>query len=410
VEGRVIAGIRRRLDRLPDVDQRVTRPVLFSFKTPIEVEVHGERLTDLRRYGARVEALLAAMPELTDVETTLTKGAPEVEIVYDRELLARYGLSLGDVAERVRSLVRGTEATKLNRRDRRIPVVVRLQEEDRRTVEQVRSLVVNPGGEAPIPLSAVATVRLGEGPSEVRRVDGRRVALVRANIADASLGEAVERLERVLATAIDWPSDMTFVVAGQQEEWQRSAGSLGLALGLSVFLVYVIMAAQFESLLYPFVILFTIPLAFFGTAATLWVLGISLSIVVFLGMIMLAGIVVNNAIVLVDYANLLKARGMGRIEAVRTAGEVRLRPILMTTATTVLGLLPMAVGVGDGAELRTPMAIAVISGLVVSTLLTLVAIPVLYSLLDGIKERFLARRHEEEDRARTLEPELGGAS
>jgi HAE1 family hydrophobic/amphiphilic exporter-1 len=158
------------------------------------------------------------------------------------------------------------------------------------------------------------------------------------------------------------------------------------------------------------VILFTIPLAFFGTAATLWVLGISLSIVVFLGMIMLAGIVVNNAIVLVDYANLLKARGMGRIEAVRTAGEVRLRPILMTTATTVLGLLPMAVGVGDGAELRTPMAIAVISGLVVSTLLTLVAIPVLYSLLDGIKERLSARRHEEEDRARTLEPELGGAS
>ena len=407
VEESVAEGIRRRLNRLPDVDQRVTRPVLFSFATPIEVEVHGERLEDLEEYGTRVESVLASMPELTDVQSTLTEGAPEVEIVYDRDLLARYGLILANVAERVRSLVRGTEATRFHRRDRRIPIVVRLQEEDRRTVEQVADLVVNPGGETPIPLSAVADVRLGEGPSEVRRIDGRRVALVRANVADVSLGQAVEQIRERLRSEIEWPADMAFVVAGQQEEWQRSAGSLWLALGLSVFLVYVIMAAQFESLLHPFVILFTIPLAFFGTAVTLWALGISLSIVVFLGMIMLAGIVVNNAIVLVDYANLLKGRGLDRFEAVRTAGEVRLRPILMTTATTVLGLLPMALGVGDGAELRTPMAIAVISGLLVSTLLTLVAIPVIYSILEGWKERLVGAS---DSAAGSLEAGLEGAS
>ncbi len=388
-EAAVLSEIRRRLAAVPDLDQRVERPVLFSFKTPIEVEVHGESLAALKDYAERVRSTMAAMPELTDVQTTLKSGAPEVEIVYDRERLARYGLNLGLVAEAVRSMVRGDEATLFNLENRRIPITVRLAEEDRRTVEDIRNLTVNPGGTAPIPLSAVATVGLGEGPSEVRRIDGRRVALVRANLGEGSLGAAVERIQRDLAQQIEWPDDMTFLVAGQQEEWERSSGSLGLALALSVFLVYVIMAAQFESLLYPFIILFTIPLAFLGTGWALLATGTSLSIVVFLGMIMLAGIVVNNAIVLVDYANLLKERGMERWEAVRTAGEVRLRPILMTTATTVLGLTPMALGAAEGAELRTPMALAVISGLIVSTLLTLIVIPTLYGLLDSFKERLL---------------------
>ena len=184
---------------------------------------------------------------------------------------------------------------------------------------------------------------------------------------------------------------MTFYVAGQNQEWERSRGSLLLALALSVFLVYVIMAAQFESLVQPLVIMLTIPLAFLGTVVTLWVLDISLSVVVFLGMIMLAGIVVNNAIVLVDYINTLRQRGMDRAEAIVTAGSVRLRPILMTTATTVLGLAPMALGLGDGAEIRTPMAIAVISGLLVSTVLTLLVIPSVYSMIDRAREAALGR-------------------
>jgi HAE1 family hydrophobic/amphiphilic exporter-1 len=209
---------------------------------------------------------------------------------------------------------------------------------------------------------------------------------VRANIALGSLGSATRRIESALRSRIDWPSNMTFFLAGQTEEWERSRNSLWLALALSVFLVYVIMAAQFESLAHPFVIMFTIPLAFLGTVAALKVLGISLSIVVFLGMIMLAGIVVNNAIVLVDYINTLRRRGMERQEAIVTAGTVRLRPILMTTATTVLGLLPMALGFGDGAEIRTPMAIAVISGLLASTALTLVVIPVTYALVERLKD------------------------
>jgi HAE1 family hydrophobic/amphiphilic exporter-1 len=391
VEAAVVRGLRERFAALPDVDQRVTRPVLFSFRTPIEVEVQGDRLDELKAQGDRVKQALAAMPELRDVETTLETGAPEVEVVYDRELLARYGLNLAQVAERVRNLVRGFEASRFNVGDRRIPMMVRLQENDRQAVEDVRELVVNPGGDRPIPLSAVAAVQLGEGPSEVRRVDGRRVALVRANLGDGSLGDAVGAIDRELAK-MSWPASVTWEITGQHEEWQRSAGSLWLALGLAVFLVYVIMAAEFESLVQPFLLLFSIPLAFFGSAVALWLLGTSVSIVVFLGMILLAGIVVNNAIVLVDYANLLRQRGLSVREALLTAGEVRLRPIFMTTATSVLGLVPMALGVGDGAELRAPMAVTVIAGMVVSTLLTLVVIPVLYSVAEGARERLAGRQ------------------
>jgi HAE1 family hydrophobic/amphiphilic exporter-1 len=410
VERRVVAAIRERLRAVPDLESRVTRPVLFSSKTPIEVEVQGDDLARLKAMGERVRQELVALPELADVETTLRSGAPEVQIVYDRERLQRYGLNLRQVAEMVRNQVQGFEATRFNRQDRRIPIVVRLAAADRETVRDVEELVVNPGAERPIPLGAVARVTLGEGPSEVRRIDGQRVAVVGANLSSSgaatgaaaaavSLGSAVDAIAERLAGSIDWPADMAFSITGQNEEWERSRGSLVLALALSIFLVYVIMAAQFENLIHPLVILFTIPLAFFGTALLLGVLGISLSVVVFLGMIMLAGIVVNNAIVLVDYINVLRRRGMGVVEAIVTAGKVRLRPILMTTATTVLGLLPMALGPvlggSEGAEIRTPMALAVIGGLVTSTLLTLVAIPVLYFLFDRLQARLTGRAVEE---------------
>jgi len=391
VEAEVLARIRARLNGIPDLESRMVRPVLFSFRTPIEVEIHGDNLLDLRRMSERVAAVMDAMPELADVETSQRVGAPEVQIEYDREQLARYGLNIEMVAMRVRDAVKGAEASLYNLGDRRIPIIVRFAEADRREVTDVGDFLVNPGGERPISLSAVADITLAEGPSEVRRIDGRRVAVLSANLGDGSLGAAVAALNQALVTEVEWPADMTFFITGQNEEWERSSSSLLLALSLSIFLVYVIMAAQFESLVQPLIIMLTIPLAFFGTMLALKGLGISLSVVVFLGMIMLAGIVVNNAIVLVDYINRLKRRGMDRVEAVVTAGSVRLRPILMTTATTVLGLLPMALGLGDGAEIRTPMAIAVISGLIASTLLTLLIIPALYSVVDGLRDRVLGR-------------------
>ena len=384
----VIAKLRELFDDVPDITTRVTRPVLFSSKKPVVIQINGEELPELKEYSDQSTTLLSKESELTDVEPTLRSGAPEVQITYDRQQIIRHGLNINSIANQVRDMVKGSEATRLNRRDRRVPIVVRLAKEDRGQVADVGQLTVNPSGETPIPLNAVAELTVGEGPSEIRRIDGKRVALVQANIGDGSLGSAVEVAKRVLMEKVDWPGYMDFFITGQNKEWERSRTSLYLALGLSLFLVYVIMASQFESLTQPLIIMFTIPMAFVGTVLGLEILGINLSVVVFLGMIMLAGIVVNNAIVLVDYANTLRGRGIPLKEAIIKAGCVRLRPILMTTATTVLGLLPMAIGLGDGAEIRTPMAVAVISGLLTSTLLTLLVIPTIYYLFALVGERF----------------------
>jgi hydrophobic/amphiphilic exporter-1 (mainly G- bacteria), HAE1 family len=386
-EARVMSRLREYFADVPDVQVRVVRPVLFSAKTPIVVEIEGHDLVQLRRVSQQAESLLAGLPELADVESTLRSGAPEIQVIYRRDRLTQYGLNIGTVARQVRDMVKGYEATRFNMKDRRIPIVVRLEERDRSQLEDVARLIVNPGTAHPIPLAAVAELEIGEGPSEIRRVDGQRVALIQANLGRASLGGAVRQIESVLDTQVEWPDEMRYAITGQNEEWERSRGSLYLALGLSLFLVYVIMASQFESLTQPLIIMVTIPLAFVGSVIGLSALGHSVSIVVFLGLIMLAGIVVNNAIVLVDYANTLRARGLPLRDAVVSAGTVRLRPILLTTSTTVLGLLPMALGWGDGAEIRTPMAITVICGLLTSAALTLIIIPSIYYWVESIRDR-----------------------
>jgi multidrug efflux pump subunit AcrB len=393
-EERVIGKLRAMFGEVPDVTTRVTRPVLFSSKKPVVIQINGDDLPELKRYSDEATALLSREPALADVEPTLRSGAPEVQITYDRQQIIRHGLNLSTVANQVRDMVKGAEATRFNRRDRRVPIVVRLAEKDRSQVADVGKLTINPGGDTPIPLNSIAKLTVGEGPSEIRRIDGKRVALVQANIGAGSLGTAVDAAKRTLGQGINWPGYMRFFITGQNEEWERSRTSLYLALGLSLFLVYVIMASQFESLVQPFIIMFTIPMAFVGTVLGLKMLGINLSVVVFLGMIMLAGIVVNNAIVLVDYANTLRGRGLALREAIIQAGCVRLRPILMTTATTVLGLLPMALGLGDGAEIRTPMAVAVICGLLTSTVLTLLVIPTIYYLFGLAGERLFQVRQE----------------
>lgn len=387
-EERVIEALRHTFGQVPDVKTRVTRPVLFSSKKPVVVQINGEDLAELKQYSDDATELLAQSTELADVEPTLRAGAPEVQIAYDRQQIIRHGLNINAVATQVRDMVKGAEATRLNRRDRRVPIVVRLAESDREQVADVGKLIINPGAETPLPLNSIAELSVGEGPSEIRRIDGNRVALVQANIGGGSLGSAVAEVGRLLEGGLDWPDYMDFVITGQNREWERSQASLFLALGLSLFLVYVIMASQFESLFQPLIIMFTIPMAFVGTVLGLKILGINLSVVVFLGLIMLAGIVVNNAIVLVDYTNTLRARGMDLKDAIVKAGHVRLRPILMTTATTVLGLFPMALGLGEGAEIRTPMAVAVICGLLTSTFLTLLIIPTIYYLFGLAGERY----------------------
>ncbi len=380
-EGEALDVVRPRVAKIPDVDINVTRPVLFSFTRPIEVEIRGYELIELGEATNAVAAQLRRVDGLRDVKSSILPGSPEIQIVYDRDALARYGLNIRDVADLVRNKVQGYEATKYNRKDRKIPVRVRLAKIDEATVDELRELVVNPGQTRPVPLSAVAELTLGRGPNEIRRIGQQRTGLVTANVEGTGLGSAVTRI-RLALDELSLPAGVTVAVTGQSDEWETSSQSLYLALALSIFLVYVIMASQFESVIYPLIILFSIPLAGVGVVFALLLLDMPVSVVVFLGCILLAGIVVNNAIVLVDYVNQLKARGMGTEEALVLAGRVRLRPILMTTLTTVLGLLPMVLFTGDGSEIRVPMALTVIAGLAFSTLLTLVVIPTIYAGFD----------------------------
>jgi HAE1 family hydrophobic/amphiphilic exporter-1 len=278
-------------------------------------------------------------------------------------------------------MVQGDVATDITRSDRTIDIRIRVAERFRDSADAVSNLTVTHIGSSAIPLSAVADVVELEGPAEIRRADGSRIARITANLDDRDLGSATVEIRAALED-MRWPAGYDWRIGGQEEEMATSFDSMRLAFGLAIFMVYLVMASQFESLLHPFVILFSVPFAVIGVLATMSLFGVTVNVVSLIGFILLAGIVVNDAIVLVDYANRLRRDGLGKLEALVRAGRVRLRPILMTTATTVFGLLPMAIGLGEGAELRTPMALTVIGGMVTSTLLTLLVVPAVYTLVD----------------------------
>jgi hydrophobic/amphiphilic exporter-1 (mainly G- bacteria), HAE1 family len=381
-EDRLLERLRPLLHDLPETESRVRYPVLFSFKTPLEILLRSQDLETLRLGAQQVVEALEELPELVDLHTAATGGSPEVLVRFDREALGRLGLDLQQVALRLRNQVLGSVETEYRDADQRIDVRVRLRPEDLVGVADIGRLVVNPGQPIPIPLAAVAELRIGEGPAEIRRVEQRRSALIRANLAGGDLAGARAAVETRLAR-LSLPEDLDWQVVGQSDEMERSLASLLMALALAVFLVFVVMASQFESLVHPLVILAAVPLAFTGVVPALWALQMPLSIMVFLGAILLVGIVVNNAIILVDTINRQRRAGLPLHGAIVTAAGLRLRPILMTTATTVLGLLPMALGLGEGSEMRRPMALTVIVGLATSTLLTLVVVPVLYERVES---------------------------
>jgi len=383
-EIRVMDTLRDNMQQLPGLQYEFTRPALFTFSSPLQVEIAGYDLTQIAAVSERIVRSMSESDRFSDIKTTVEEGNPEIQIIFDQERATKLGLAVRDIADRVVANVRGELATRYTWRDKKIDVLVRSIDTRQATVEEIRNLIVNPESERPVTLASVAEVKVSKGPAEIRRVAQERVAIVSAGVAYGDLGAAVAELERIVRnTAL--PSGIVASVAGQNEEMQESFKSMQFALALAVFLVYLVMASQFESLLHPFVILFTIPLALVGAILALYVTGTTVNVVALIGVIMLAGIVVNNAIVLVDLVNQLRAQGVEKTEAIMEAGKARLRPIMMTTLTTILGLLPMAIGFGEGAEVRTPMAITVIGGLLVSTLLTLLVIPVVYSLLDRKK-------------------------
>ena len=382
-DNRVFGGsaTREESGERPPIVARFGRPSYFSFKTAIEVEIRGFNIELLERLADDAVGRFRTIEGLADISSSTEGGHPELQVHLNRDRLAAYGLGVSDVASVLRSMVQGEIATDITRSDRTVDIRIRAAEQFRSSATALENLTITHAGTTPIPLSAVAEVVELEGPAEIRRADGSRIARITANLAGRDLG-SVTRDVRSSLENMSWPSGYDWRLGGQEEEMATSFSSMRLAFGLAIFMVYLVMASQFESLLHPFVIMFSIPFAIIGVLATMWVFGVTISVVSLIGFILLAGIVVNDAIVLVDYANQLRKQGMSKLEALARAGRVRLRPILMTTATTVFGLLPMALGLGEGSELRTPMALTVIGGMITSTLLTLLVVPAVYAILD----------------------------
>jgi HAE1 family hydrophobic/amphiphilic exporter-1 len=380
-EEAVIAALRTRLEGSGVARFKFERPTYFTFRTPIEVEVYSDSLEELQQATETLRRSIENVPGLVDVKTSAELGNPEVQVTFSREQLAQLGLDLAQVASTVRGKIQGNVATRFTQGDREIDIVVRSVEVGEATVGNIREMIVGQKEDRPIFLSSVADIKLVSGPSEIRRIGQKRAAVISGSLSGRDMG-AVAADVRSILRATTLPATATATLSGQEEEMQRSMRSLMLAMALAIFLVYLVMASQFESFLHPFVIIFTLPLGLIGVVLGLAVTGRSLSIVAMIGIVMLAGIVVNNAIVLIDAVNQLRQKGMRKEDALVEAGINRMRPILMTSLTTILGLLPMALGLGEGAELRAPLAITVIGGLTVATVLTLIVIPVVYSLLD----------------------------
>ncbi|MBC8070138.1 MAG: efflux RND transporter permease subunit, partial [Deltaproteobacteria bacterium] len=380
-EAAVAHAMRERLDALGVPRHRAVRPAVFSLHRPVEVEITGDDLESLREVGARVQRELEQVDGLVEVRSSAEFGAPEVQVRFDRERILARGLTIEGVANTLRRKLQGEVSTKLRERDRDLDIRVRSVSRNDAELADIGELIVGQAGEVPIRLAEVAAIELGRGPTEVNRIAQARAAIVDADITDRDMGAVARDIEARLAE-LELPPGVRVRLAGQDEEIERAISGLMMAMGLAAFLVYVVMASQFESLLQPLIVMFTLPLGAVGVVGALWATGSTVSVISLIGCVMLAGIVVNNAIVLVDAVNRRREDpGATVLGALVVAGRERLRPILMTSLTTILGLAPMALGLGAGAELRRALAIAVIGGLTVATALTLVVIPTIYWLV-----------------------------
>ena len=356
--------------------------MLGSSEADIAVRVRGEDLDEVYAMAERIAGLVTAASSVGNVRIGTERGQPQIQIEIDRAACASYGIAPGLVAATVDRAMRGDVATEFVDFDRKIDVVVRYPEERRYSRETLEGIRVSG-----VPIRELVTIRDAVGPSEVHREDQARVIPVYADVVDGGLDQAIADVNSVLAS-LPMSPDVRWDVGGENEEMRRSFRDLAFAFGLALILVYMILAAQFESFVHPLTILMSVPLALVGAVAALVLSGQGLNTMSMIGAVILVGIVVNDAIVKVDFINQARRAGRSLRDAIVEAGRVRLRPIVMTTVTTVLGLLPMALGIGRGSDLRAPLAIAVIGGLLVATALTLIVVPVVYQTVETARSRF----------------------
>ncbi|NMB34704.1 MAG: efflux RND transporter permease subunit [Firmicutes bacterium] len=392
----VVEGVRQQVSAIPGAEISVLASDMgFNiqmFSTPVEVSLSGEDLDLLEMLSAEIADLVRSIPGTREVTTSLEEGQTEIQLVVDRDKAGVYGLSTAQIASTARTAVEGQVATRYRTGSEEIDVRVRLSEGGSTDLAEIENMqVASPLGLL-VPLGEVAEILEVQTPSTIMRNDQARVVSITAQLEGRALADVMQEVQQTVSENIALPTGYLVEYGGQFELMDEAFGDLFLALLMAIVLVYMVLAAQFESLLYPFVIMFSLPVTVIGVIVALAVTGNTLNIVSFIGIIMLAGIVVNNAIVLVDYINQLRRRGLERDEAVLTAGPIRLRPVLMTSLTTILAMLPLAFGGGEGAELQASMATAVIGGLTTSTFLTLFLVPVVYSLFDDLSGFWQRRR------------------
>jgi HAE1 family hydrophobic/amphiphilic exporter-1 len=389
----IAQDLRRQLQGIPGVIARsrasggsqLNRILGGNQDARLSLEIRGYDFDDAQRLVRDSEALLRTVPGIADVRKAREDGRPELAVRVDRDKAALFDLSVTSVADTLRTNVAGTQAAFYRERGQEYPIVVRLRQEDRERIADVGDVLVSAPGNRVIPARSLLTVEPENSPVEIERKNQERIVRVNAEL-ESSLSEAVAAVEKRLPE-LDIPQDFQVGFGAELEEQIKAFTQLKYLLILAVVLVYAVMASQYESFRDPFIIMFSIPLAAIGVVGTLLLTGTTFSLQAYIGVIMLAGIVVSNAILLVDYTSTLRKRdGMELFEAARTAGRTRLRPIIMTTLTTVLGLTPMAFEIGEGAELQAPLARVVIGGLIASTLITLVFVPTLYTIFEqGLK-------------------------
>jgi CzcA family heavy metal efflux pump len=373
----------------------VSRLISFGNDNPIDIEIIGYDFQKGEKLAEEVEAIVHSTPGAKDVRVSREQDYPQQNIVIDRERAALLGLNVAQIAQSIQTFINGYPASVFSdpQTGNQYDITVRSQEGDRSSLSDLSRIFLFNSQGRPISLDNIAAISRGAGPIQIERKYQQRIIHVTANNFGRDLGSVAKDVQAKL-DKLSLPPNFKINVTGAVESQRESFVSLLGALILAIVLVYMVLASQFKSLVDPFIIMFSVPLGVIGVLWALFLTDINLSVTSFMGVIMMAGIVVSNGILLVDYTNRLRGRGMGLQEAVILAGRTRLRPILMTTLCTILGLIPMAIGLGEGAESNAPMAIAVIGGLSVSTLLTLVFIPTLYTIFETRFKRKITQEGE----------------
>ncbi len=388
----VMEGLREELKHVPGAKFTVKAGggEMGGAGAPISVRINGDDLDTLKQLGDRIADEIKTVPGTRNVFSSLDEANPELQVTVDRQRAGQYGITAGQILSSVRVAFDGQVASRLKSGGDEIDVRLMFPENYRQDINNVYNIVINTPSGAKVSLRDVATVEVKSAPVSIYRYNQTRYVQVDAELLGRDLG-SVNRDIQAKIDSMSLPPGYNIELGGQAADMAESFGDLGLAVIMAIALVYMVMAAQFESLFFPFVIMFSIPPTLIGVALGLLLTGHNLSVTAIIGYIMLVGIVVNNAIVLLDYVNTLRKRGISRDEALRKAGPVRLRPILMTTLSTVLALLPLAFGRGEGAEGQAPMAVVVSFGLTFSTLITLILIPVVYSVVDDLSKKVVKR-------------------